>query len=888
MATLQERILQGFKNAGLSLNQARIITAEVGRENSFDPSIVFGVHSDPKNKKQNVGMLSWQNGREVPLLNSLKKNGLIENGKIKDDQKAIDIMARYAVHEMRTKPEYAQTKKQFLDNPNVPYRDATQVLGRNFIRWRFDDPEYSSGHKNRDEFYSQLGGDPQNSQQWDEIRSTIGKPNDTKIIRRSREESRKRINQLIRAYDDQVKANIEVKKGPSSKEKVNALLAAYDESNPKDAATQPQGLPDFDASGTITHEQPQSTPQQEPTLGQQLLGVGDAALTGLTAATTGTLGYVSGAAHGLLDTIAGGQLGTQEGARNVAEWAQRGAELGTRTPRTQTGQNIVETAGDALGAFPPTLGGGLGMQTAALGRAAIPQAITTAQRTAQAVAPVVERAGQAVQRPIQATANAVRSGVDSVREMVGLRTPEAEGPAPANVGAAQVPIDAQRLAMFDELGVTPTTAQVSRNPSDLAEMYNMARKGGESGRVITEGLEKQQRDLAATIDDMIEKTGAESTNFYATGGKINDALNTQFKVEKARVSKQYNQARESEGAKAKVDLSNEPKWSDAEKTKADDAGYQLDQSNVLNLINDNLDIEGTSVYRNMKNTAVRLGIADEDSNGLLKPKPKGQEPTVNAVEEWRQRINELPSDEKDIRAKTRIKKLIDYALDNSGSNAFKQARKDYGDFKNAWTTRSIVKDLIEMKKGANSGDRKVIDEKIVDRITSTATSQADLDFIKKMITKTEDGQQAWRDLQGTVLNHIRNKAFSGVDDANGSPALLASKLNDTIEKLDGHTRRLDTLLNKQDADKVRLAGDLAKVLKTVPENTGVNWSNTINAGLAGLFDFVFVQGTTGLPLPIATLLRQFVKRVGDKKQVARANTIINSLEKSRRQSRNTF
>ncbi|HFX6379622.1 glycoside hydrolase family 24 protein [Acinetobacter baumannii] len=715
---------------------------------------------------------------------------------------------------------------------------------------------------------------------------------DLGIANPARDQYQSQASKIVAAYKQKQKEQ-EAKAQPidqaaRSQKIVEAYQKAQQNGQIKSTATQPQGLPDFDASGTITHEQPQSTPQQEPTLGQQLLGVGDAALTGLTAATTGTLGYVSGAAHGLLDTIAGGQLGTQEGARNVAEWAQRGAELGTRTPRTQTGQNIVETAGDALGAFPPTLGGGLGMQTAALGRAAIPQAITTAQRTAQAVAPVVERAGQAVQRPIQATANAVRSGVDSVREMVGLRTPEAEGPAPANVGAAQVPIDAQRLAMFDELGVTPTTAQVSRNPSDLAEMYNMARKGGESGRVITEGLEKQQRDLAATIDDMIEKTGAESTNFYATGGKINDALNTQFKVEKARVSKQYNQARESEGAKAKVDLSNEPKWSDAEKTKADDAGYQLDQSNVLNLINDNLDIEGTSVYRNMKNTAVRLGIADEDSNGLLKPKPKGQEPTVNAVEEWRQRINELPSDEKDIRAKTRIKKLIDYALDNSGSNAFKQARKDYGDFKNAWTTRSIVKDLIEMKKGANSGDRKVIDEKIVDRITSTATSQADLDFIKKMITKTEDGQQAWRDLQGTVLNHIRNKAFSGVDDANGSPALLASKLNDTIEKLDGHTRRLDTLLNKQDADKVRLAGDLAKVLKTVPENTGVNWSNTINAGLAGLFDFVFVQGTTGLPLPIATLLRQFVKRVGDKKQVARANTIINSLEKSRRQSRNTF
>ncbi|HCQ9935380.1 TPA: hypothetical protein OMR11_002731 [Acinetobacter baumannii] len=713
---------------------------------------------------------------------------------------------------------------------------------------------------------------------------------DLGIANPARDQYQSQASKIVAAYKQKQKEQEAKAQPPVDTGRAQRIVEAYQKAQINNAANQPQGLPDFDANGVITYDQPQAAPPSpEPSLADKALGLGETALSAATGVTGGTLGMIGGTIGQAGREILAGNFGTPEAAQRISQNAADSAADLTYAPRTQTGQEYTQTLGEVsepLIALTPALSElALAGQAA---RATAPIAQGQAIRTAQAVAPVVERAGQMAARPVQAVANATRSGVQSLGEMVGLRTPEAEGPAPANVGAAQVPIDAQRLAMFDELGVTPTTAQVSRNPSDLAEMYNMARKGGESGRVITEGLEKQQRDLAATIDDMIEKTGAESTNFYATGGKINDALNTQFKVEKARVSKQYNQARESEGAKAKVDLSNEPKWSDAEKTKADDAGYQLDQSNVLNLINDNLDIEGTSVYRNMKNTAVRLGIADEDSNGLLKPKPKGQEPTVNAVEEWRQRINELPSDEKDIRAKTRIKKLIDYALDNSGSNAFKQARKDYGDFKNAWTTRSIVKDLIEMKKGANSGDRKVIDEKIVDRITSTATSQADLDFIKKMITKTEDGQQAWRDLQGTVLNHIRNKAFSGVDDANGSPALLASKLNDTIEKLDGHTRRLDTLLNKQDADKVRLAGDLAKVLKTVPENTGVNWSNTINAGLAGLFDFVFVQGTTGLPLPIATLLRQFVKRVGDKKQVARANTIINSLEKSRRQSRNTF
>ncbi|MCR4530042.1 transglycosylase SLT domain-containing protein [Acinetobacter venetianus] len=651
-----------------------------------------------------------------------------------------------------------------------------------------------------------------------------------------------------------------------------------------------QTVPDFSPEGVaqpIPTEQGILPPETPPsTLSEKAFGAGETALTLGTGAIAAPIASVVGTLGQAGREIVGGDFGSPESAQRIAQAAEQAGQNYTYQPRTQAGREQLQTVGEALSpleSLPPVLGG-LGVQTATLGKAAIPQGVAAAQRTGQAVAPLVEQATQAAQRPIQAATNAVRTGAQSVREAVGMgRT--VDNAAPANIGAAEVPMDQQRLAMFDELGVTPTTAQVSRNPNDLAEMYNMARQGGESGQVITQGLEKQQRDLASTIDDMIESTGAESTNFYATGGKINEALNNQFKVEKVRANKQYEQARKSEGAKAKVDLSSTPKWKEVDVSQADSAGYSLDKTNVFDLINENLDIEGTSVYRNMRNTAVRLGIADEDANGLLKPKPKGQEPTVNTVEEWRQRISELPSDDKDIRAKTRIKKLIDNALDNSGSNAFKEARRTYGEFKNSWTTRSIVKDLIEMKKGANSGDRKVIDEKIVNRITSTATSQDDLDFIKKMITKSPEGQQAWKDLQGTVLNQIRNEAFSGVDDANGSPALLAGKMNNVIEKLDGHTRRLDTLLDKQDADKIRLAGDLAKVLKTVPENTGVNWSNTLNA-IAALFDLGLFS--SGLPVPVATLLRQYIKHVKDKRQVNRANVIISSLEKSNRKNAKSF
>ena len=128
MASLQQNVMKAFMKAGLSENQARIMTAEVGRENSFDPSVVFGVHTDDKNNKTNVGLLSWQNGREAPLLARLKSKGLYENGQIKPGQATLDEMAKYAVHEINTKPEYAATKKTFLSNPDVDYNTATGIV----------------------------------------------------------------------------------------------------------------------------------------------------------------------------------------------------------------------------------------------------------------------------------------------------------------------------------------------------------------------------------------------------------------------------------------------------------------------------------------------------------------------------------------------------------------------------------------------------------------------------------------------------------------------------------------------------------------------------------------------------------------------------------------
>lgn len=155
---LQKQVYQAYLNAGLSPNQARIITAEVGREGSFSPKNLFGVHIDPKNGATNLGMLSWQGNRGQALYSALKAQGLIRGNGIVPTQDALNMMARFSIDEMRNKKEYRQTAQTFLNNPDVDYQTGAAVLGRNFIRWRYDDPVYKSGHANRDKFYQAMGG----------------------------------------------------------------------------------------------------------------------------------------------------------------------------------------------------------------------------------------------------------------------------------------------------------------------------------------------------------------------------------------------------------------------------------------------------------------------------------------------------------------------------------------------------------------------------------------------------------------------------------------------------------------------------------------------------------------------------------------------------------
>lgn len=846
--SLQQSVMKAFEKAGLSKNQARIITAEVGRENSFDPSVVFGAHTDDSNKKTNVGLLSWQNGREAPLLARLKSKGLYVDGKIKQSQAALDEMAKYAVHEINTKPEYAATKKTFLSNPDIDYDTATRVLGTNFIRWRYKDPEYKSGHKNRDDFYRQLGGNPKT---WNETKAMVGE-----IKPPNRKPAQNRINQLVTAYDKQAKASTSKNEvSPQQKQdRVNGLLAAFDKQNPNHQAA-PVGLPDFDENGVIREDQPQKPKSEEKPLStmDKIIGGAEAGLTLATGAVGGAIGQVAGGLHGIAESVVDGTFGTQQGAQNAVNRATQFSNALTYEPNTAGGRRAVGAVGEfiedtGLDTLPPVLGGGVGTATATLGRASVPVATTAAKEVAQAAKPVVAQVVEQAKQPVAAVTEAAKNAFN--------RSNTNTSPAPANIGAAQVDQATVRQALAQDLPVTPelTKGQLSRDPAQLKFEVEAA-KDPEMGAPLRQRYEQQHQAVQQSFDAFIDQTGTErGGNARDTGLMVDGALQKQMQSDKNRVRVAYKKADDSEEATTPVDITNPV------------SVLEDGDLSVIDYLNSQPELPTTPIITAAKRTAVSLGIAQKADDGSLMP----SNPTIKQLEKWRAEINgNVNQEAPNIRQATILKSFIDAHVEPYAGTLYKAARVERKRFGDKWEKHTIIKDLVGNKKGTD--DRKVAYENVVDRVVYSG-SLDDLRQAKRTImTAGEDGKQSWKEIQASVLQNIKDEATKGVaPDGQGNQMISPAALNAQIRKLDD---KLDFIFGKQGADKLRALNEVSKTIFTVPTSAGVNHSNTAS-NIALAID-VALSGMSGLPAPVANALRISTKHIKDRKVRKRVEDALN-------------
>ena len=118
-------------------------------------------------------------------------------------------------------------------------------------------------------------------------------------------------------------------------------------------------------SENLAAEQARTAAIPERTLGESVVGAGDALLTAGTAATGGALGFGAGTVTGILGELTG-RLQPGEGL----EEAQALAAKLTRAPATEAGQEYLKDVGDVLGTLPPVLGTTpvVGLNAAKVGR----------------------------------------------------------------------------------------------------------------------------------------------------------------------------------------------------------------------------------------------------------------------------------------------------------------------------------------------------------------------------------------------------------------------------------------------------------------------------------------------------------------------------------------
>ena len=574
---------------------------------------------------------------------------------------------------------------------------------------------------------------------------------------------------------------------------------------------------------------PGTTPEYvEPSVGQKIVGAGEAALTTVTGATGGTVGMIGGTLKGMAQNVLSGKFGTQEGVKMVEKAAMEGAQALTYMPRTQAGQEYAQDVGEAMQQVIPIAP--LAGEVAAL------SAATRAARPAMQA-----RVGAAQ----QAAAQTVRQGVEATKQAVQKVMPGERTPTPGtqgSAGAAGVDIATLRQAKAEELPVPIKLTEGQKTRQFQQQRFEReTAKDPELGQPIRERFSTQNKQLQQNLETFIDMTGAEAPDLRSIGLSVDKALRDRAARDKTRIRTLYKEA---------------------EKAGEMEAPVKLD--NLTTFLTENApEAEVANVLKAARAKAIQLGVAVEDANGNLVAQPV----SLKTAEIFRRSIgNATNAEPTNINFAGQMRGLIDAQTEGLGGNLYKQARSARARFANDYENIGLVKNLLGQKRGSN--DRAIAMEDVLRRsIVDPSTSLDTVRQVRRLLqTEGPNGAQAWKELQGGTLKFIRDEATkNAARDELGNPIVSAAQLDRIVTQLD-KTGKLDFVFGKKGAEQLRTINEVAKDILTVPPGS-VNTSNTASV-LAGMMD-IAISGTSGVPAPVMTSFRLLTKGVKDAKTRAR-------------------
>jgi hypothetical protein len=618
-----------------------------------------------------------------------------------------------------------------------------------------------------------------------------------------------------------------------------------------------RGTPEFDTVAqayqlakaeetTAVTQQQIAPPPTQPSIGQQIVGAGETALTLGTGAVGGTLGTLAGTLQGLSQQILSGNFGTPEAMRAVEKAAAEGAQALTYQPRTQAGQEQVQAVGQVLAnVLPPVL-----PVVAAPG--AVIQATRTAAPTVGAVRQIGTAAGQrAATATGQAIAKPVQAATTAVRETFGMEVAPAPTQTGARVsaGAAATPEALRRTTTAEILPVpvTLTKGAATRDAQQLA--FEKEQIKSDLGGPLRQRAEENNLQALQNFDALVDMTDAQLMDLSSTGGAVVKSLTEGLTAAKNRTRAAYKAAE-----------------------KAGELENNVTLNTVVDYINENIP-EGdlAPILKAAQQKAIAIGAAVPDANGRLVAQPI----TLRQAESLRQTFQRAGFEGADQFHGGSLKRAFDVETEGLGGDLYKKARQIRLDQARKFENRAIVARLIKNRKGME--DPQVAADQVF-RKSILNSSPEEITFLKRvLLTSGNDGQQAFKELQGATVRHLRDEATKGMGmDSQDRPLISPAKLHQSVQALDANGR-LDVILGKKNAQIVRDLDDVVRYVTTVPPGTLVNSSGTAGTLLAAMAEAGATGALTGLPLPVASGIRQIIKMRQEGRTKAKINEALNAL-----------
>lgn len=423
-----------------------------------------------------------------------------------------------------------------------------------------------------------------------------------------------------------------------------------------------------------------------------------------------------------------------------------------------------------------------------------------------------------------------------------------------SVGAAKTGKELERATTSQNLLIpfegdsALTKGQVSRNFEQL-QFEKETAKLGDLGGPLRERAENQTETLIANFDALADMPNPIKTELRDIGQSVDKALTSRITRQKAKVDNLYNQAR-----------------------KAGELRDSVEMTTLPGMLDDIQRFESTAPnVKDIRREAIRLGAVVDDGGTL-----SASSMSLDDAELFRQLVNQTTdiTDPRQARIRRIAISAIDDATENAGGDVYKKARRARAEMSREFENVGITKRLTGSKRGTD--ERQIAYEDVFKKIIIDSPIEEINKLRGTLLRSGPDGKQAWTDLKSKGIEHIKQNALSlSQMDSRGNAILSPDRLNRVIASMDSQGK-LDSLYGRRGAQAIRDLGDLSKDIFTAPPGS-VNFSNTASA-LQVALDSLATFSVTGLPLPVATTLKESVKFVKNAKTRTRIKQSLNYLD----------